>query len=72
MASVDDPGEGFLPAGQDHQVKRLIQNTNSVYDQFQTDGVPGTALGPSDEGLLASSDNDPTKDQPEPDLKVTS
>ena len=34
---VDDPGEGFV--GQDRQVRRLIQNTNSVCDQFQTGGA---------------------------------
>ena len=73
MASVDDPGEYFVPAGQEKQVKWLIPKTNSVYDQFQTGGVPGVGLEASDKGSLAS-DIDPTKDisPSEQELKVTS
>ena len=66
MASVDDPGEYLVPAGQDKQVKWLIlltadSKTDSVYDQFQTGGVPRVELEASEKGSLAS-DNDPTKD----------
>ena len=50
-----------------------FQKTNSVYDQFQTGGVPGVGLETSDKGSLAS-DIDPTKDiDPSgQELKVTS
>ena len=60
MAAVDDPGESFVTAGQEKKVKMLIPKTTSVYDQFQTPGVPGAELGASDQG--SSSDNDPAKD----------
>ena len=63
MAAVDDPGESFVAAGQEKQVKRLIPKTNSVYDQFlQTGGVPGELEATDDQGSLASFDNDPAKD----------
>ena len=62
MAAVDDPGESFVAAGQEKQVKRLIPKTNSVYDQFQTGGVPGELEVTDDQGSLASFDNDPAKD----------
>ena len=71
LASVDDPGEYFVPAGQDRQVNWLILKKMVSFDgqfsknQFQTGGVPGVEL---------ASDNDLAKDTgpSEQELKVTS
>ena len=38
MAAVDDPGESFVTAGQEKQVKRLIPKTNIVLIRPISDG----------------------------------
>ena len=62
MAAEDDPGESFVAAGQEKQVKRLIPKTTSVNDQFQTGGIPGELEATDDQGSLASFDNNPAID----------